>query len=205
MNSNFKKLEVDSALQIKLYSICTVLATTIFIIDLLIPLGVASAIPYILVILVSLWSSGARFVISLAIICTLLTLLGFYFSPSGGEMWKILFNRALAVFVIWVTAILILKWKLYEREMFAFQCRMEKEKEDIYLATIHGAQHITYNLLNELQLVELEIEKHPEFDKEISSMFGDMMTEAEKLLKDLSTVNEIDDKTIRQSIYPKEA
>lgn len=30
----------------------------------------------------------------------------YYYSPDGGELWKVLLNRLLALFVIWVTAIL---------------------------------------------------------------------------------------------------
>ena len=176
----------------------------VFIIDLQIPLGVAGGVPYILVILVSLWSPKPRFVIALAIICSILTLLGFYFSPSGGELWKVISNRFLAIFAIWTTAILALKWKLREEEIFSLEYKMEKEKEKIYQATIHGAQHITNNLLNQLQLVKLEIKNHPKFNNEISSMFGEMLTEANTLMEELSTVDKIDDTTIRQSIHPKE-
>lgn len=194
----------DSVLsKIRLYIICAILALTILIIDLQVPLGVAGAVPYILVILVSLWSPKPQLVIVIAIICSLLTLIGFYYSPSGGELWKVITNRLLAIFAIWVTAILALKWKLREEEIFSFEKKMKNENEKIYRATIHGAQHITYNLLNELKLIELEIENHPEFDKETLSLFGDMMNEAEALMKELSTIKEIDDKTIRQSIYPK--
>jgi len=205
MNTKYNKINGDEPTEIKIYIISAILIATIFIIDLQIPLGVAGAVPYVFVILVTLWSQkpNIRLVISLAVVCTFLTLLGFYFSPSGGEIWKIIFNRILAILAIWITATLTLKWKIHEQEILSFKNKMEKEKEKIYLATIHGAQHITNNLLNELKLVELEIEKHPEFDKEISSMFGEMLTEANDLIKELSSVNEIDDETIRQSIYPK--
>ena len=204
MITKYKYSDDAVLFNIKLNIICAILALAVFIIDLQIPLGVAGGVPYILVILVSLWSPKPHFVIFAAIITSLLTLLGFYFSPSGGELWKVIFNRSLAIFAIWVTAILALKWKLHEKKIFSFERRMENEKEKIYLATIHGAQHITNNLLNSLKLVELEIENHPKFDKGISSMFGDMLTEANILMKDLSTVNKIDDETIRQSIYPRE-
>ena len=132
-----------------------------------------------------------------------LTLLVFYCSTSGCEIWIIIFNRILAILAIWITATLTLKGKIHEQEISSFKNKMENEKEKIYLATIHGSQHITNNLLNDLKLVELEIVKHPDFDKEISSMFGEMLTEANDLIKKLSSVNEIDDKTIRESIYPK--
>ncbi len=45
-----------------------------------------------------------------------LTVIGFYSSASGGELWKVLFNRALALFAIWTTAILSVLWKNIQEE-----------------------------------------------------------------------------------------
>lgn len=188
---------------IKLNIICAFLTIAIFSIDLQLPLGVAGGVPYIVVILISLWSPKPNLVIYLAVICSIMTLLGFFLSPTGGEVWKIIVNRSLALFAIWITAFLALKWKNHEGEILSLHHKMKKEKEKIYLATIHGAQHITNNLLNELKVVELEIENHPEFDKEVSSMFNDMVVEANTLIKDLSSVGDIEDEAIRKSIYPK--
>ena len=178
------------------------LALIIFAIDLQIPLGVAGGVPYIAVVLIASWSKDTRVIIYLAILCTLLTLLGFYFSPSGGELWKVLSNRALALFAIWTTAILTLKWKKHEAEMLLVQQKIEQEKQKIYLATIKGSQHITNNLLNQLMIVQFEIGKHPEFNKEVISMFDDMLKEASALMKELSSVKMINDENIIQSVYP---
>ena len=188
---------------IKLNIFSALLILIIFIIDLQIPLGVAGGVPYIAVILISLWSPRPNCVIHLAIICSVMTLLGFYFSPEGGELWKVLFNRGLALFAIWITAILALKWKTHEKEIFSLTHDMENEKQKIYLATIKGAQHVTNNLLNQLKIVELEIENNPAFDKEVLSMFQDMQNEASSLMRDLSSVDKINDKIILDSVYPK--
>lgn len=45
------------------------------------------------------------------------------------------------------------------QEISTFEYRVEKEKEKIYVAAIHGAQHVTNNLLNQLMLVQRAIEK----------------------------------------------
>ena len=84
------------------------LAISIFVIDLTIPLGVAGGVPYIAVVLLGMWFSGRGFTISAAITASILTLLGFFYSPSGGVMWQVIFNRFLALFTICVTACLIL-------------------------------------------------------------------------------------------------
>ncbi len=196
----FDKTEIFN---IKINTICALLTIIIFSIDLQLPLGVAGGVPYIAVILISLWSPKVNLVIYLAVICSILTLLGFYLSPTGGEAWKVLVNRSLALFAIWITAFLAIKWKNHEQEILSLNHKIKEEKEIIYLATIHGAQHITNNLLNELKIVEIEIENHPGFDKEVSSMFNDMVAEANALIKNLSSVANIDNETIRKSIHKK--
>ncbi|MCP3873603.1 MAG: hypothetical protein GY699_10675 [Desulfobacteraceae bacterium] len=85
-------------------------------IDLFIPLGVAAGVPYISVVLVSLWLPKKKFTIGIAIISSVLTIVGFFYSPIGGEMWKVLFNRSLALFAIWTTAVLTLQRKTIEEK-----------------------------------------------------------------------------------------
>jgi hypothetical protein len=94
-----------------LYTACFCLSLVILVVDLQIPLGVAGGVPYIAVVLVSLWSSSRKFTIVTAVICSILTMIGFFYSPEGGELWKVIFNRVLALFAIWVTALLSLKIK----------------------------------------------------------------------------------------------
>ena len=84
--------------------LCLGISIVIFALDLLIPLGVAAGVPYILVILVSLRSSIKLFTVYMAVWASILTAAGFYFSPAGGELWKVLFNRGIALFAIWTTA-----------------------------------------------------------------------------------------------------
>jgi len=191
------------SIHLKYLFFCLFLMLSIFAIDLQLPLGVAGGVPYISVILVSLWLPGKRYIISFAILCSLLVIAGYYFSPLGGEHWKVIFNRSLALFAIWVTVIIAIKWKLSEKKVFKITQDAEKEKEKIYMATIYGAQHITNNLLNELQLVKIEIENNSDFDKDVSSMFDNMLAETNTLMKQLSDVHDINERTIKESVYPK--
>ncbi|WP_117236347.1 PAS domain-containing protein [Vibrio maerlii] len=92
-----------------MYQAClAILASVVFILDLTIPLGVAAGVPYITVILFALITSKPAHTFSWAIICTLLTLAGFYLSPFGGEAWKVVSNRILAIYAIWIVAIVSL-------------------------------------------------------------------------------------------------
>ena len=91
------------------FFLCLILSALIFAIDLMIPLGVAGGVPYIAVVLTSLRSRNIKLTIYMAILCSSLTILGYFFSPEGGELWKVLMNRFLALFAIWVTTLLSIK------------------------------------------------------------------------------------------------
>ena len=85
-----------------------ILAAIVFVTDVLLPLGVASGVLHVGVVLLALRSSSSRLVIGTAAACSLLTLLDMLLSPGPGstEWWKVIVNRGLSLLVIWVTAIL---------------------------------------------------------------------------------------------------
>ncbi len=187
----------------RLIALSLALMVIILCIDLSLPLGVAGGVPYVAVILVSLWFAKTHYIVNLGVVCSALVILGYFFSPDGGELWKVLFNRSLAIFAIWITVVLSIKWRLSEQAARDILRNTEKEKQLIYKATIHGAQHITNNLLNQLKLVEMEIEKHPDFDSDVVASFDTMMSEANSLMQELSSVDSMDEESITLSVYPK--
>ena len=101
-----------------IYIICVFLFTIIFAIDLFTPLGVAAGVPYVAVVLVSLWVLKRNFTVWVALVSSVLTIIGLFYSPLGGEVWKVLLNRALALFAIWTTAVLTLQRKSIEEERY---------------------------------------------------------------------------------------
>ncbi|VAX29851.1 hypothetical protein MNBD_NITROSPINAE05-163 [hydrothermal vent metagenome] len=88
-----------------------VIATVIFILDLQLPLGVADGVLYVALVLIGLRTHSRHFIFWSAICGTVLILIGFYLSPEGGVLWKVLANRALAIFTLWMTTILCL-WQV---------------------------------------------------------------------------------------------
>ncbi|NOJ02280.1 hypothetical protein F0236_00785 [Vibrio splendidus] len=80
-------------------------ATIIFAVDYHVPLGVAMAVPYITIVILASTTRDPFSTIMWAIICTLLTLLGYYLSDTGSETWFVAFNRVIAIYAIWVSAI----------------------------------------------------------------------------------------------------
>jgi PAS domain S-box-containing protein len=75
-----------------------------FAFDILMPLGVAAGVPYVIAILITSGLHNTRTTIITAILCSLLVFAGFYLSSTGGEVWKVMTNRLLALMAIWITA-----------------------------------------------------------------------------------------------------
>lgn len=83
-----------------------VYALAVFVVDLASPLGVASGIPYVILVVLGRflpWPPGA-FV--MAGIATALIAIGFFLSPPGDQQWLGVINRVLVTGVVWVVAIL---------------------------------------------------------------------------------------------------
>ncbi|WP_394242289.1 response regulator [Vibrio astriarenae] len=109
------------------------LSVGIFLLDLTIPLGVAAGVPYVTVILASLASKNQNQTIIWATICTVLTLVGYYMSPVGSDVWKVVFNRVLAIYAIWAVAIVSLV--LQERIMRIKQLELDLHQSN-YRSTL---------------------------------------------------------------------
>jgi PAS domain S-box-containing protein len=93
------------------------LAASIFFLDLSMELGVASGVLYVSLVLMALWAKQKRYVWGAAVVGTLLTILGYWLSPPGGEFWKVALNRIIALLVIWATAFFCYLFKVNEREL----------------------------------------------------------------------------------------
>jgi PAS domain S-box-containing protein len=83
---------------------CLLLAAAILAVDLSMPLGVAGGVLYIALVLTGWWFRSRSAFILLAFLASVLTILGYYLSPMGGEGWVVLTNRFYALITIWVTA-----------------------------------------------------------------------------------------------------
>ncbi|MGZ0171320.1 MAG: ATP-binding protein [Planctomycetales bacterium] len=82
----------------------SVAAGLVFALDVSMELGVAGGVLYVGVVWLALLAHQSWLVWLAAVACTLLTAVGYVASPSGGESWKALTNRGLALFAIWGTA-----------------------------------------------------------------------------------------------------
>lgn len=133
---NNKKISLGAS-AIALY--CIFLMSLFLVFDLAVPLGISAGVPYIAVVLIALWSTSLRLAIYLAGICSVFIVLGYIYSPVGVGSWQVLTNRTLALFAIWVTAILVMRWKTAEQFNDRFQRQAERER-DQYISKLRQAE-----------------------------------------------------------------
>lgn len=110
---------------VELIFFATVVAATVLLFDLSVPLGVAGGVPYVALVLLGLWAPERHHVFILALAGSALTVVGYVYSTPLGHPWVVLTNRGLALFAIWVTAILIAK---HQAAMEAL-CRARRDLE----------------------------------------------------------------------------
>ena len=113
-----------------LTAIWVLLAVFIFLADIFIPTGVADGMLYVALVLVGLLSGNRRLILGGAVLGTLLIVLGFFLSPSGGEMWKVLLNRFLSIFTLWMTYFLCLLPYRSEQELSDAHLHLEERVKD---------------------------------------------------------------------------
>ncbi len=116
---------------IKFVIIVVMTIVVTFLLDLQLPLGVACGVPYVGAVLFSLWFHNEKYTWYVAIVCTVLTMAGLYFSPPGGILWIVLTNRFFALAVIWAAAILGLQRKEVLKEFKKNQQMLEVSQRSL--------------------------------------------------------------------------
>ena len=107
-------------------AIWTLLAILIFLADISSPTGVADGMVYIALVLVDLLAGNKRLLLGGAVLGTLLIIAGFFLSPSGGEIWKVLLNRFLSVFILWMTYFLCQLQNRSQEELATSRLHLEE-------------------------------------------------------------------------------
>jgi len=78
----------------------------------------------------------------------------------------------------------------------------EREKQQIFNATVGSAMHIINNLLNQMQYFKMRAEGSSEFDRATLELYDRTMDEGQELLERLSSVDELDENAIRMAVHP---
>ena len=87
-------------------TLITGIIAIIFLVDMLMPRGVAVPMLYVIHILLAVQCRQQWFRVSVAVGCTVLTVLGYIFSATAVPAWIAMTNRTLAIAAIWITAVL---------------------------------------------------------------------------------------------------
>ena len=109
------------------FMVSGILTSSIFLLDLSLELGVAGGVTYIVLVLFSLWGGKRSYIFWAGITGTVFTWLGYFFSPAGGENWKVLTNRFLALFVIWIAVIICRSFQKSQDTIRANAIRLSNE------------------------------------------------------------------------------
>jgi len=114
-----------------LYAVCIISLVLIFFFDLAIPPGVAVGVLYAVVILMSLWLPHDKATLSFSLISSFLIIAAFFFKPPVEEMWKVVFNRGISLFIVWIIASLGLKRRKIEQHRNTILLEREKALKEI--------------------------------------------------------------------------
>ena len=151
------------------YLLPTIIVSVIIIItDLIIPLGVAIGTLYVSVILIfnNTYRSNAKQMLYLASILSILVLAGYFLSPDGGEIWKVIMNRFISIIIVWVITILLVRINRQAKNKFNIEQEAALEKA-ILLKEIH------HRVKNNLQVITSLLSLQSSFvdDEKVKELF----------------------------------
>lgn len=129
------------------------LATTVFAVDLMLPLGVASAIPYTFAVLLALKDPRPWIGPFVAGACIVLTVAKMGIAPDRGttELWKVIANRCLAIFSIGMTTFLGMRRRRADFERAAAEEKLRLHLADLaHLNRLATAGQLATGLAHEL-------------------------------------------------------
>jgi len=102
----------------------------IFILDALLPLGIADGMLYVSLVLLGMMAQNRNLIIIAAILGSALNALGYFFSPQGGELTHVITNRVLAFFTICLASILCLLKNNADEKLKAARNFLEARVQD---------------------------------------------------------------------------
>ncbi len=166
------------------------LAISIFLLDYNIELGVAGGVPYIALVLTALWYKDSRISILLGVIGILLTILGFYLSPSGGELWKVLLNRFYAIGAIAIVTFFVYYQRKIEEQMKRRNFELEKANKELEEFSYVAAHDLKAPLIGVNTLLNM-IKDEDIVGEASKKIFGMVKTSFTGLQSTVVSLNEI--------------
>ena len=203
-NHSEGKVNDQQILDRHVYLTCSILSIIILAVDFITPLGVASGVPYIVVILMSLKSPEKYFTLVVALVCTLFVGIGYLGSPpSLAPTYQVVANRSLSIFAIWITALLALTQKAKTDELHRERIRylqsiqeleLQQEKLKVLKATMRTVQDVTGNFFNNLQYFKARINKNKTLSPDEINQLNVLIHDASLWLNKMGNMDEVREK-----------
>ena len=151
MNIN-DKTAADAGYQIfsiaVLYCVCGILMISVLLIDIAIPSGISVGVLYILVVLASLLLPHDKATVIFAIISSILIITAVFYKPEVDEMWKVAYNRVIALFTVWGIALLGMRRK--KLEMQRIRELQETQARYLHAEKLSALGKLTVSIAHEL-------------------------------------------------------
>jgi len=192
-----------------LSSICVVFATGIFLVDVSTPSGIAGGVPYVILVLISLFSIRKIFTLMMAMMGTILNGVGFFMSFEPGTLSIEVSNRVLAVCVIWVTTILAGHYKktAFERERLIHDLsHLNKELNEFTYVVSHDLKAPLRAIHNYSDFLKKDLKGKLEEDQEMYlEGLGEAVCQSEAFLEDLLQLSRIGRQKVTLKVIDLEA
>lgn len=132
----------------------------IFVLDLLLPLGIAVGVLYTALVLLSLWSPQRWLPFRVAEGASVLIVLGFFLFQglTGSLVWIGFTNRALSLLILWVTTILVVRYKRSEEALRDRETRLRLLLEQLPAIVWTTDTHLRITSTQGAGLVALNLE-----------------------------------------------
>ncbi|PHS77503.1 MAG: hypothetical protein COB59_09225 [Rhodospirillaceae bacterium] len=138
-------IQSDARAPLLLILLTAGLLLAILVLDVVTPLGVAGGVLYVVVVLAGWWFPSRLHIIVIAVIASIFTLVGYGLAPEGGVFLVVLANRAYALIVIWVTALIIslgkaseLARKAQAEELSKLSLAVEHSPSSVIMTDVYG-------------------------------------------------------------------
>jgi hypothetical protein len=104
-----QQTQADYALTVVILALIVI----VFVLDLLTPLGIVIWVLYVIPLGLTSWSAVKRLLPISAGVCSVLILLGYFYSPPGVSFEYAVINRSLGIAMLWVVVFFL--WPRQER------------------------------------------------------------------------------------------
>ncbi len=162
------------------FFVVPIIASTfaIFALGFFVPLGVAVAVPYVFVVLLTLWIPDNRYPYITGIITTLLTLAGIYFAPEPVTSWGVVIaNRIISLVGIWVAVFVVLRQKELEDAQAESKQLLKQMNATLEANVSERTKELTV-AFNELEKSKVDLQLALRKEKELNEMKSRFITTA---------------------------